>query len=451
MQTPDFLIFARWIIPVEPRGAVLEDHALAVRDERIWGLFPRAEAVRQWPDAARVVRSNHALIPGLVNAHTHAGMTLLRGFADDLALQPWLENHIWPAEARHLSEDFVRAGTELALVEMVRSGTTCFADMYFFPEIAVEAARRRGVRISAGLTMIDFSTRWAADRRESLRKNDALYSRYRGEPGVSFALAPHSPYAVDDEGLALCAKLASERDLPIHMHVHETAGEIAESLELHNCRPLARLDELGIVNERLMAVHATQLEDGEIAALAERGCSVTHCPQSNMKLASGFCPVATLRTAGVNVALGTDSAASNNGLDMLEELKTAALLAKAACGNAEAITASEALEMATLAGARALGLDDEIGSLVSGKAADIVALDLLRPNTQPVYDPISQVAYSCKASQVSDVWVRGKALLDAGQLEWGDEDRILAEAGEWGRRIVGRGAEPATASVREAA
>lgn len=446
MQAPDFLILPRWILPVEPAGAVLEDHALAVRGERISALLPCAEARRRWPQAKRVQRPDHALIPGLVNAHTHAGMTLLRGLADDLTLEAWLENHIWPAEARHLSEDYVRAGTELALVEMVRSGTTCFADMYFFPDIGVEVARSRGVRMAVGLPMIDFPTAWAQDREASLRKNAELYGRYRGEPGISFTMAPHAPYSVDDSGLALCAELAEERDIPIHIHVHETAGEIAESLERHDCRPLARLDRLGLVNERLMAVHATRLEEGEIAVLAERGCSVVHCPQSNLKLASGFAPVDTLLAAGVNVALGTDSTASNNDLDLLEEMQTAALLAKGVSGSAEAVTAAEALEMATLAGARALGLDGEIGSLRPGKAADFVALDLSAANTQPVYDPASQVAYSCKSSQISDVWVRGKALMEAGTPGWDDEDRILAQARKWGARIGGPGADTAAAA-----
>ena len=446
MQAPDFLVLPRWIIPVEPAGKTLEDHALAVRDERIFALLPSAEAVRRWPQARRVERPEHIVIPGLVNAHTHAGMTLLRGFADDLSLQTWLENHIWPAETRHLSEDYVRAGTELALLEMVRSGTTCFADMYFFPDIGVEVARSRGVRMAVGLPMIDFPTHWAEDRQVSLRKNAELYGRYRGEPGVSFAMAPHAPYSVDDSGLALCAKLAQERDIPIHTHVHETAGEIAESLQTHKRRPLARMDELGLVNERLMAVHATQLEDTEIAMLAERGCSVVHCPQSNLKLASGFAPVDALLTAGANVALGTDSTASNNDLDLLEEMKTAALLAKAVSGNAETVSAGAALEMATLAGARALGIDDETGALVPGKAADFVALDLSAANTQPVYDPASQVAYSCKSSQVSDVWVRGRALMEAGRLVWDDEDRILAQAREWGTKIGSAGAAPTAAA-----
>ena len=446
MQAPDFVVFARWIIPGEPSGTVLEDHALAVRGEAIAGLAPREEAESRWQQSPRIDRPDHVLIPGLVNAHTHAGMTLLRGYADDLPLQTWLEKHIWPAETRHMGEDYVRAGTELALMEMVRSGTTCFADMYFFPDIGVEAARRRGVRMAAGLPMIDFPTPWATDRAESLGKNAELYGRYRGEPGVSFAMAPHAPYSVDNSGLALCAKLAEERDIPIHTHVHETAGEIDESLQRHNCRPLARMDELGLVNERLMAVHATQLEEQEIAVLAERGCSVVHCPQSNLKLASGLAPVDELLAAGVNVALGTDSTASNNDLDMLEEMQTAALLAKGVSGNAETVSAAEALEMATLAGARALGLDGEIGSLLPGKAADFVALDLSAANTQPVYDAASQVAYSCKSSQVSDVWVRGKALMEAGKLVWDDEERILAQAREWGARIASSGAEPAAAT-----
>ncbi|MXZ27719.1 MAG: TRZ/ATZ family hydrolase [Gammaproteobacteria bacterium] len=445
MQAPDVLFLPRWILPVEPAGSVLENHALAVRDDRIAALLPGAEARRRWPRARRIERPDHVVFPGLVNAHTHAGMTLLRGFADDTPLQAWLENHIWPAEARHLNEDYVRAGTELALVEMVRSGTTCFADMYFFPDVGAEVAVSRGVRMAVGLPMVDFPNCWAADRQASLRKNAELYGRFRGEAGISFTMAPHAPYSVDDAGLALCAELAEERDIPIHIHVHETEGEIAESLQRHGCRPLARLDRVGVVNERLMAVHAVQLEEGEIAVLAERGCSVVHCPQSNLKLASGFAPVESLLGAGVNVALGTDSTASNNDLDMLEETQTAALLAKGVSGKADAVSAAEALEMATLAGARALGLDGELGSLRPGKAADFVALDLSAANSQPVYDPASQLAYSGKSSQITDVWVRGKALMEAGRLGWGDEDRILAQAREWGSRIGSSRGDPAAA------
>ena len=435
MQTPDFLIFARWIIPVEPPGVALKDHALGVSGGSIAGLFPRAEAEARWPDAPRIDRPDHILIPGLVNAHTHAGMTLLRGYADDMPLMTWLEQNIWPAEARHLSEGYVRAGTELALAEMVRSGTTCFADMYFFPETGLETALERGVRMAVGLPMVDFPNSWAADREESLRKNEDLYRRYRDVPGVSFTIAPHAPYTVDDSGLELCAKLAENRGLPLHIHLHETADEVTESIRQHGCRPMARLDALGLINERLMAVHATQLEAQEIALLAERGSAVVHCPQSNLKLASGFCPVHALLEAGVTLALGTDSTASNNNLDMLTEMRTAALLAKGVSGNAEAVTAAGALEMATLAGARALGLEAEIGSLRAGKSADIVALDLTAANAQPLYDPISHVVYACKASQVSDVWVRGRQLLQSGQLEWGDEDRILEQARAWGREI----------------
>ncbi|MCY4156155.1 MAG: TRZ/ATZ family hydrolase [Gammaproteobacteria bacterium] len=435
MQAPDFLIFARWIVPVEPHGAVLEDHALAVSGDTISGLLPRLEAEARWPDARRIDRPNHILMPGLVNAHTHAGMTLLRGYADDLPLQKWLQEHIWPAESQHMSEDFVRAGTELAIIEMLRSGTTCFADMYFFQDIAIEAALRRRIRIVVGLTMIDFPTPWAANREESRRKNGNLYRRYSEQAGVAFAIAPHAPYSVDDEGLQWCAKWSEERSLPIHIHVHETASEVAESLKRYQRRPLERLDKLGLVNGRLMAVHATQLEPEEIALLGERESAVAHCPRSNLKLASGFCPVQALREAGVTVALGTDSAASNNNLDMLAEMRTAALLAKGVSGNAEAATAAEALEMATLSGARALGLDGEIGSIRAGKSADIVAVDLSPANTQPVFDPLSQLAYACNASQVSDVWVRGERLLSNGLLELKDEDDILERAQAWGAKI----------------
>ncbi|HET7176415.1 MAG TPA: TRZ/ATZ family hydrolase [Gammaproteobacteria bacterium] len=440
MEPVDALIYARWIVPVEPAGRVLEQHALALRHGRIVALLPYAEARARYAPAETVELPRHVLIPGLVNAHTHAAMTLLRGIADDLPLGPWLKDHIWPAEHRWVNADFVRDGAELALAEMLRSGTTCFADMYFFPEVTAEVARQHGMRAVLGLVLFDFPSPWGSGPEEYLRKGLALRDRHKNDPLLSFMFAPHSTYTVSERWLKELRTLADEVDLPMQTHLHETADEVAQSLAQHGKRPIARLMELGFFNPALMGAHMTQLTDAEIAACAQNGVSVVHCPESNLKLASGFCPVAKLLKAGVNVALGTDGAASNNDLDMLGELHTAALLAKGVAGDAAALPAAAALGMATLNGARALGLEKDIGSLTPGKWADLVAVDLAAPETQPVYDVISTLVYAADRRQVSDVWVAGKRLLQDRELTQMDGEAILQRAADWRERIAaGRG------------
>lgn len=436
MEPVDALIFARWIIPVEPAGRVLEQHALVLRHGRIVELLPYAEARSRYAPTETVELPRHALIPGLVNAHTHAAMTLLRGLADDLPLEPWLKEHIWPVEHRWVNADFVRDGAELAVAEMLRSGTTCFADMYFFPEVTAEVARQQGMRAVLGLVLFDFPSPWGSGPEEYLRKGLALRDRHKNDPLLSFMFAPHSTYTVSERWLKELRTLADELDLPLQTHLHETAGEIEQSLAQHGKRPIARLTELGFFNPALMGTHMTQLTDAEIAACAQYGVSVVHCPESNLKLASGFCPVAKLLKAGVNVALGTDGAASNNDLDMLGELRTAALLAKGVAGDAAALPAATALGMATLNGARALGLEKDIGSLTPGKWADLAAVDLAAPETQPVYDVISTLVYAAGRRQVSDVWVAGKRRLQDHRLTQLDGDAILQRAEDWRERIA---------------
>jgi 5-methylthioadenosine/S-adenosylhomocysteine deaminase len=409
------LLRARWVVPVEPAGTVLEDHAVAIRDGRIEALVPAAQA-SQFAGYEDVVLDRHVLIPGLVNAHTHAAMSLMRGLADDLPLMRWLQEHIWPAEAKHVSPKFVREGTLLACAEMLRGGVTCFSDMYFFPEASIEAALAAGIRSAHGAIVIEFPSAYASDPADYLRKGLALRDRYRDEPLVSFTLAPHAPYTVSDATFRRVAVLAAELDLPVHIHVHETRDELERSVAEHHVRPLERLGRLGLLGPGLIAVHSVHLEPDEIQALARHGCSVVHCPSSNLKLASGFAPVDALRRAGVNVALGTDGAASNNRLDLLQEMRTAALLAKAVAGSAEALPAHEALRAATLAGAQALGLGERIGSLRPGKAADVVAVDLGAPELQPCYDPVSHLVYSAGREHVSDVWVAGRAQIRQGKL-----------------------------------
>ena len=398
-------------MPVEPAGAVLVDHAVAVRDGVIEAIVPAQQAAARFASYESIDLPGHALIPGLINAHTHAAMALLRGLADDLPLMRWLEEHIWPAEARHVSREFVRDGTLLACAEMLRGGVTCFNDMYFFPEAALEAALAAGLRSAQGMIVIEFPSAYASDAADYLRRGLELRDRYRDEPLASFCLAPHEPYTVSDETLRKISTLAAELDLPVHIHLHETRGEIERSLAEHGVRPLERLRRLGLLGPGLIAVHAVHLDGNEIRLLAQHGCSVVHCPSSNLKLASGFSPVAALLAAGVNVALGTDGAASNNRLDMFQEMRSAALLAKAVAQDTQAMPAHAALRAATFSGARALGIERIAGSIEAGKSADLVAVDLRGPELAPCYDVVSQLVYAAGRENVSHVWVGGRRLL----------------------------------------
>ncbi len=415
-QSVDSLISARWVIPATDDGSVLEHHCLVVDKGRILAILPQQQAT-QWYTAEQAVSlDDHVLIPGLVNAHGHAGMTLLRGIADDLPLQTWLQDHIWPLESRWVSESFVQHGTQLAIAEMLRGGTTCFADMYFFPDVVARSAVQSGIRCQLAAPVLDFPTAWGQGPDDYISKTIRLHDEYRNSQLVKVAFGPHAPYTVADQPLQRLTTLAEELDIPIHMHVHETAQEINDALMATGRRPIARLHDLGLLGPRLLAVHATQLIDEEIALLAETGTHVVHCPHSNLKLASGFCAVHKLQQAGVNVALGTDGAASNNDLDMFAELQTAALLTKGVSGNASALPAYKALQMATLNGARAMGMDGDIGTLETGKLADITAVHMGTLNSMPLYDPVSHLVYSTQANQVSHVWVGGRAVLRDGQL-----------------------------------
>ncbi|MGA7984138.1 MAG: TRZ/ATZ family hydrolase [Burkholderiales bacterium] len=416
-DTTTTLILPRWVVPVEPAGTVLERHAVAVRDGRIEAVIPVELARKRFAQYPAIDLPEHALIPGLVNAHTHAAMSLMRGIADDMALMRWLQEHVWPAEAKHVSPQFVKDGTLLACAEMLRGGTTCFNDMYYFPEAALEAALAANMRACLGAIVIDFPSPYAADPDDYLRKGLALRDRYVDQPLLSFCLAPHAPYTVSDESFAKVAKLAAELDLPVHLHLHETADEVARSELEHGARPLERLHRLGLLGPGLIAVHAVHVSGAEIALLARYGCSVVHCPSSNLKLASGFAPVAALLEAGVNVALGTDGAASNNRLDMFQEMRTAALLAKAVAHDAEAMPAHAALRAATLGGAAALGLQSRIGSIVQGKEADFAAVRLSGPELRPRYDVVSHLVYAAGREHVSHVWVAGRLVMSERALQ----------------------------------
>ena len=434
--TADTVIEARWVVPVEPARAIFANHAVVITDGRIAAMLPIAEARLRFIPRERIELPAHALIPGLVNLHTHASMTLMRGLADDLALMDWLNNHIWPAEMKHVSDKFVYDGSALACAEMLRGGVTCFNDMYFFPQATARAASDAGMRAAVGMIVTEFASPYASDAQDYLAKGLALRDEMRGNPLISFCLAPHAPYTVSDASLRQVSTFASELDLPVHIHVHETTAEIEQSMQSHGKRPLKRLAELGLLGPNLIAVHSIHLEAAEIDLYAQHGCHVAHCPSSNLKLASGIAPVAALIKSGINVGLGTDGAASNNRLDLLNEMRLAALLAKGTTADPTTLTSWQALEMATLSGARALGLEKNIGSLAVGKYADIAAVRMDEIETSPCYDPHSHLVYASGREQVSHVWVNGKLLLDERRLTTLDAHEIIANASYWHERIT---------------
>jgi 5-methylthioadenosine/S-adenosylhomocysteine deaminase len=431
----DTLLAARWIVPVEPAGTLLHDHAIAIDRGTILAILPHAEAQSRFAPSEHITLSHHALIPGLINLHTHAAMSLMRGLADDLPLMDWLNQRIWPTEGRHVTADFVLDGTRLACAEMIRSGITCFNDMYFFPEASAQAALAAGMRAAIGMIVINFPTAYASDADDYLAKGLSLRDRYQQQQLLSFCLAPHAPYSVNDKTFTSILTYAEQLDLPIHIHLHETDDEIRHSLETTGLRPIERLHRLGLVGPNLIAVHMVHLTNDEIELIGQQGCNVAHCPSSNLKLASGFAPIPMLLSQQTNIGLGSDSAASNNRLDLFEEMRLAALLAKAQSGEAGMLPAHQALQMATINGARALGLGEITGSLVPGKAADITAVDFSSLELSPCYDPVSHLVYAAGRNHVSHVWVNGKILLNEGRLTTLDEPDLIRRTAYWREQI----------------
>jgi 5-methylthioadenosine/S-adenosylhomocysteine deaminase len=425
------IVSARWVIPVEPRNKVLENHSVVMNGTRIEAVLPTADAKQRFAGAREVSLPHHVLIPGLINLHTHAGMTLMRGLADDTSLMTWLSDHIWPTESKHLSESYVFDGTELATAEMIRSGTTCFADMYFYHDVAARAALKSGMRAALGGAILEFPTPFAADAEAYLAKAVASRQEFLDEPRLKLMLAPHAPYTVSDKTFERIVTMAGEMDVPIMMHIHETATEVSDGIKEHGVRPIERLNRLGLLTPSLIAVHCVHLNTQEIELFREKGVHVAHCPVSNLKLGSGIAPVKSMLDARVNVGVGTDGAASNNRLDMLAETRLASLLQKGITGDAAAVPAHQALEMATINAAKALGWDDEIGSLLPGKAADMVALDFSALETQPVYDPASHLWHAAGREQVTHAWVAGELLMDNRVLTQLDADELKHKATMW--------------------
>ncbi|MEM7466610.1 MAG: TRZ/ATZ family hydrolase [Pseudomonadota bacterium] len=437
MQHVKQILNPDWIVTVNNDHDVFKNHSLVIDNESIVDVLPAEKCHEKYTADEVLDLKDHALIPGLINLHTHAAMSLMRGLADDLPLQEWLEQHIWPTEAKHINRQFVFDGTLLAGAEMLKSGTTYFSDMYFFPDEVAKAAITLGVRANVGMIVIGFPTAWANSVDEYFSNGQRVHDQYRSHPLISTCFAPHAPYTVDDAALRRVSTLAEELDVPIHIHLHETQREVDDHEATHGVRPIARLNELGLISPRLIAVHMTALNEAEIALAAKHGVSVAHCPESNLKLASGFCPLQALLKHDINVGIGTDGAASNNDLDMLSEMRTAALLAKGVSNDACAVPATEALYLATRGAARALGKENQLGSLEIGKAADIVALDFSQVASKPLYDVVSQIVYAGHRDQVKHVWVAGKQVVDNHQLTLFDEQSIKFSAQQWQEKIAG--------------
>jgi len=436
METIDHLIHAKWIITCEDTNRVLENHALAIKGKNIIAILPSSEAAKKYKAASEHHYTTHAVMPGLINSHTHLAMNIFRGLADDKELMDWLTNYIWPAEKKWVSRELVKDASALAMAEMIRGGTTCFNDMYFFLEATAEAADQAGIRAHIGMTVIDFPTAWANTVDDYFAKGIAFYQAYKDHPRITATLAPHSTYTVSEKNLARVKALADEYHLKTNIHAHEAPQDVEGCLKLNHKRPLQCLQEVGLLSPQLIAIHMTQLNDQDFALLQQHKPHIVHCPESNMKLASGTCPVEKLFQLGLNVALGTDGAASNNDLDMIGEMRTAAFLAKLSTLDPKALPAEKVMRMATLNGAKALGIDTLTGSLVPGKAADFIAIDLEQIETQPLYHPISQIVYASSRNQVTDVWVAGKQLLKNRELLTLDEKELIKKAQNWRKKIM---------------
>ena len=401
------MIEARWVLPIEPKNTLLEHHAVIAHLGVIIDICTIEHANASYEAAELIKLTEHVLMPGLINLHTHAAMNLMRGLADDLPLLPWLENHIWPAEAQLLSANFVKEGTLLACAEMLSGGITTFNDMYFYPEAAAQACLQLGLRANLGLVVLEFSTNYASNATSYIEKGTQARDAFKNEPLLSFSFAPHAPYTVTDKTFLEINTLAEQLDIGIHTHLHETLEEISQSKQMHGLTPIARLAKLGLLGANTILAHCVHLEPIEMQILADNGCHIVHCPSSNLKLGSGIAPINQYLKHGINIGLGTDGAASNNRLDMFIEIRLAALLAKGMSGDAAAISAHDALEMATINGAKALKLDDKIGSIEIGKLADLIAVDCSGFNMQPCYDPVSHLVYVAGREQVSHCWVNG--------------------------------------------
>ena len=434
MTSPNFALHADAIIPVAGPENIVTGKSLIVRNGLIDDIVTTADAL-QLVDVAQIDLPGHTLMPGLINAHGHAAMTLLRGYADDLPLDRWLNEKIWPLEGKWVAPDFVRDGTEIAAAEMILSGITTTSDMYFFPDVAAQALRSSGMRTQIVFPIMNIPTSWATDAREYLDKGLALRDHFRSDDLVDVGLGPHSTYTVDESLLSTTAMFANELDAAVQIHLHETAAEVLAHVDVMGERPIDTLARIGLLGPRTQCVHMTDLGTQDIDTLVQHGAHVVHCPRSNMKLASGACPVARLKVSGVNVAIGTDGAASNNKLNGLAEMQAASLLAKLQSGDPTALPAIESIKAATLDGARALGLDGVTGSLEVGKSADIIALDTASLSMGPSHCVESDIVYASSGNEVTWSWIAGKNVLKNRQLQTLDKDALAHKAQVWRAKL----------------
>ena len=431
----DCIVSAKWILPIVPAGKIFHDCSLVIHQGCIQSIHPTDGVLQEYTTRQHIQLSHHVLMPGLINCHTHAAMSLLRGYADDLPLMRWLKDHIWPVEKRWVDAEFVHDGSQLALAEMLKTGTTCFSDMYFFPETTAAAVHQAGMRAQITFPVMDFPTSWASEADDYIHKGLMLRDDYRSHPRIRIGFGPHSGYTVSDAPLKRIAMLAEELQSPVQIHLHETASEVMQAVDATGMRPIERLLDLGVLTPLTQCVHMTQLSDRDMDLLQQSGASVIHCPESNLKLASGICPVQRLLDRGICVALGTDGAASNNDVDMFGEIATAALIGKVAARDATALSAWQMLHMATLGGAKVLGMDAQIGSLEPGKAADMIAVHVNEMDTAPLYDLAAQLVYSNRRNRVTHAWVDGKILLQDGQLTTLNTADLRSRALRWQDRI----------------
>ena len=410
----DLIIEAQWIATVNVDNRLLENHAVIILKDTIIAILPINEAKQQYFADSVVVLDEHILIPGLINLHTHAAMSLMRGVADDTSLMAWLNHYIWPIEQVVVSERYVQNAVTLACAEMLSGGITCFNDMYFFPAETAIAARQAGMRANLGLVVIEFATNYASDAEDYLKKGFDIRDRWRHDDFISFSIAPHAPYTVSNQTFEKVVTYAEQLSLGIHTHLHETRDELTQSELQFGVRPLQRMLDLGLLGPNLTAAHCVHLQPHEIEKFAEYGCHVAHCPSSNLKLGSGIAPITQMLKASINIGLGTDGAASNNRLDLFAEMRLSALLAKGASEDATILPAQQALAMATINAAKALGMENRIGSIEVGKLADLAAVKLSDHNTQPYYDPISHLVYVCGREHVTHTWVAGELRYNDG-------------------------------------
>jgi 5-methylthioadenosine/S-adenosylhomocysteine deaminase len=436
-QTAERMISARWVVTMDPQRRVIENGAVVIRGDSVHAVGTEADLQKTYK-IKNVLRAGNAILaPGLINTHTHAPMSLFRGIADDLTLQEWLERYIFPAEAKNVSPEFVRAGTRLACLEMLLSGTTTYADMYYFEDLIAEETKKAGMRGVLGQTIIQFPVADAKSPQEGLARTEQFLKRFQGDPLITAAPAPHAVYTNSDETLQAARMLANKYDAPLLIHLSETRKENEDLAAKRKLSPTRLLDQLGVLSGRTLAAHGVWVDDEDLALLKQHGTGVAHCPSSNMKLASGVAPVLRYLERGIAIGLGTDGVAgSNNDVSMFEEMDLASKLQKVTSFDPRALPARTVFEMATIGGAKALGMDKQIGSIEPGKRADLIVVSLDAPHATPMFDVYSQLVFALKASDVRHVFVNGAWVVRERVVQTLNEKAILTEAEGWRKRIL---------------